>query len=198
MAFELFPKRNKDSDHTGLFGQRGAGLDLREELHVMIHGTDRTEGHGYWVVLRHFDRSQFSEGYNRATGDGDYYQVTGEGVGGPMYPFDDIAVRTMHKDLTTGAARYVVEQTTPMGGMPISYRTYYLAHDVLPLDDPPTEADAIYEINYIGEEEPPASVVQPPYLKTWTIQEITPYRDKGGRIEFYSVICGLNQLVSEK
>jgi len=197
MPFELFPKKRTSSSSSSssgdIFGTRNDGLDLRDEFDQFINGSDRVAGHGHWVVYRQFDRSTFSEPYNRATGEGHFYQITGEGVGGPVYEFKDIPVRVVHKDLTTGAARYVVEQTTPIGGMPISYRTYYL-----PYSFEITEDDIIYEIDYEGEEEPTGKDVEPPYSRTWTIQEYSPYRDKGGRIEYYSVICGLNTIQSEK
>jgi hypothetical protein len=194
MPFELFPKADTGSDSGSLFGRRDvSGLDLRKEFSALVYGTPRQLGHGYWVVLRHFDRTQYSEAYNRATGQGKFYQVTGEGVGGPLYPFDDSLIRVMHRDLTVSASRFQVEQAMPGGKALISYRAFYLQHDV-----DVNEADIIYEISNIkavGESEPEA--VAPPYQRKWDIQEITPYRDRGGRIEYYQVLAGLNPIQSE-
>jgi hypothetical protein len=189
MPFDLFPRTDAKSESASLFGTRGSGLDLRREYHRFVYGSSREEGHGYWIVLRHFDRSKYAEAFNRATGKGKYYQVTGEGVKGPMYPFDDIPIRVVHRDLTVSASRFQIEQSTPLGKALISYRSFYVAHDVAI-----TESDILYEIDYVGETKPDVS---PPYLRTWNIQEITPYRDRGGRTEYYQVLAGLDPISSE-
>ena len=190
MPFKLFPKSGTEKDK--LFGTRSHGIDLRLEYDLMVNGSESDTGNGYWVVLRHFDLTKFAEPYNRATGTGVYNQITKEGIGDNIHPYTNTAIRVMSKDQTTGAARYVVEQVTPVGSLPISYRTFYIGYNILA-----TEADIIYEINYEGIDAPPASVIIPPYKQKWDILEITPMRGDGGRIEYYAAIAGKSFSKSE-
>lgn len=184
MGLDLFRKGSENTIQVDRFGSRARGVDLREEFDCLINGDQDNQGHGYWVVYRRFDTSQYAESYNRTTGKGKYFTPTGEGVGGQSYPFVDELVRTNKRALTVTASRFKVEQETPLGNIPVVYRQFYLAHDIKP-----KQTDLIYEIDYEGVPEP--SDISPPYVQAWNINLVEPFRSDGGRVEFYACICGI-------
>lgn len=183
MPFALFPQTETPVPHRALFGQRDGGLDLRREMHVLLYGDSRQRGHGYWVVFRKFDRTKFAAGYNSATGDGIFFPPTGEGIGGPIYPFTDTAIRVYSQELGTANPRLRGEQRLPTGALPFGYRVFFMEHTVAP-----TEADRLYELDgYVGETAP--TNIAGPFPMSWDIQTVSPFREDGGRIEYYGVVA---------
>ena len=183
MPFVLFPKSESRTRETDLFGTRSAGLDLRREVHEFLHGTEKETGHGFWIVLRTFDRSQYRKAYNRATGDGVFFQPTGEALDGHgLYPYTDTPIRTCTKELVGAGRRGFGEFASPIGVIPSQLREFYVEYSVKP-----TTADLLFEIDYEGTKPPPS--VTPPYLVGWNIQSVHPYRDRGGRVEYYAVLA---------
>ena len=184
MSLDLFRKTAGDTKHVDRFGSRTRGVDLRDEFDNFINGDHDNQGYGYWVVYRRFDVTKNSSKYNRTTGKGNYFNPTNEGVGGQSYPYDDEVIRTVKRALTVTASRYKVEQETPLGQIPVLYRQFYFAHDMVP-----KESDLIYELAYEGQAEP--TDISPPYQQTWNINLVEPHRSDGGRIEYYACICGI-------
>mgnify|MGYP001588205549 CR=1 FL=1 len=183
MPFALFPQTETPVAHRTLFGQRDGGIDLRNEMHTFLYGDSRQRGHGYWVVFRKFDRTRYAEGYNSATGQGVFFPPTGEGIGGPIYPYTDTAIRIASEELSTANPRLRGEQRLPIGAVPFGYRVFFMEHTTQP-----TEADRLYELDNYVSEKAPASIAGP-FPIAWDIQTVAPLREDGGRIEYYSIVA---------
>ena len=183
MPFALFPQTETPVPHRALFGRRDGGLDLRKEMHTFLYGDSRQRGHGYWIVFRKFDRTQYAKAYNSATDQGVFFPPTGEGIGGPIYPFTDTAIRVYAEEIGTASPRLRSEQRLPIGSVPFGYRVFFMEHSTLP-----TEADRLYEFDHPVSETAPTAI-SGPFTMAWDIQAVAPFREDGGRIEYYSVVA---------
>ena len=165
---ELFPKKTDFSSE--LFGSDNIRrISLREELHRLLHGTEYSPGIGRWVVLRKFNTNKVSE---------QYYEPTGEGIGGPKWDYTDICVRTYSYYLRSSRG----EQMSPVGRLNIPVIIFYLEWTT----DPKPE-DIIYEIPHNTERNAP--FINPStYGRKYDIKQVEPKYGDNGRIEFYQVI----------
>ena len=183
MPFELFPTTQPTT--RGLHGQRDLGPDVRDEVKAFLYGNAREKGHGIWMAFRKFDTTQYNPAYNRATKQGTVYAPTGEAINGFLYPYTDTAIRVGQQELTVSASRFRIESRMPTGISTLVYKHFYCESTV-----DVTENDLLYELGYVGEEEP---ALNPPYVKGWDIQHVQDFRGSGGRIEFYGLICRRRQ-----
>ena len=144
------------------------GIDLRQELHDLLHGSHDIIPIGQWVIVRKYNLNEFSEFYN---------EVTKEGVGGPKYTYTDTLYKAYKWYGTTSPLN---EQNTIIGQMDIPMITFLFEYDVAI-----TENDEIYEIKIeYHNSKPTLENIPKPYLSKFDIRSVNPYRLDNGRIEY--------------
>ena len=108
-------------DYTSMFPKETSqtGIQLRTEMHDMLYGNvlcgKKPKGH--WIVVRNFDRTQFSKYYNK---------VSNEGVHGPKHPFTDTLIRAR----TIPYSRKGMDDTFKVADINDNGHLYYVEWDV--------------------------------------------------------------------
>lgn len=172
----LFPTDYSHNDV--LFGRLSLGteIDLRKELSIILRGSPGGEPQrGHWVIYRRYDLSRKSQYYN---------ETTGEGKGGPAWEYTDELWLTRRVQLRSGSSIFSAEQDAPPGLLPVPYITYYFEHTLNPKIQ-----DEIYEFEWADHTVTPTlDKIKTPYTERQNIKLISPYRDIGGRLEYYAIL----------
>ena len=155
-------------------------VDLRYELESLFNGVDKI---GRWVVVRHYDKTQYSKYWN---------EVTKEAVGGPAYVYNDTIVETysspnyssIYTRTQAGIQQY--EQAV----IDLNTVQYYFRYNVVVDSD-----DEVYELDYYGKTEPSSidyvnSGTGVSIIEKYKIKDVINYRcDDHGRIEYKFAIA---------
>lgn len=145
-------------------------IDLRKELHNLLHGSQAVNRIGQWVILRRFDLTKFSEFYN---------EITREGVGGPKYKYTDELYLTYKWNSFTSDP--FNEQQVPAGTMSVPLVTFFFEYNVNP-----KEEDDIFEFDWPDHTiTPTLSQISKPYSIRYNIKNASSYRLDNGRIEYF-------------
>jgi len=156
-----------------MYPERTYGINLRYEMEKLL------DEYGHWVLLRHYDTTTFSEYYD---------EITGEGVGGPMYEWTDHVVRSRKVVQTTGGTLSAMEMTTPVGLLTVPYSVYYVKWDDMNAIIAP-QLDEIYEFAWSKARAPIADECTALAKVKYNILEAIDMLGDGGRREFYTCIC---------
>lgn len=160
------------------------GIDLRKELHAILHGDGNRSGKGHWIVYRKFDRSTYSQYYN---------EVTQEAVGGPKYEYTDYIIRAYRSNPLSGLGANNSSKEADVGQISIPTVVYYLEYD-----QSPQVGDQIFELNWESPIKPTTIVTQNPnyFRERFNIEFVHAYRlDGWGRIEYW--YCGVERNIGK-
>jgi hypothetical protein len=146
-------------------------IDLRHEMHVILHGDLTHKKLGHWVVYRRYDRTKPSKYYSNRTH---------EGIGGPAYEYTDTLLRTRRvptdrKGLPEDALKVGVDLTDKY--------IYYFEYTVVP-----KVGDHIFEIAWPDHNLTP-TLNNLNYTEKYSIKRIHDYRLEYGNVQYYITSC---------
>lgn len=147
------------------------GIDLRLEVQGILYGTlFNTLPKGHWVILRKYDRTNYSENFLKSTK---------EGVGGSAFEYTDSLVRTRYTDASS--KRDTFDFVKP-GVVPDNNLVYYFDYTVKP-----NEGDYIMELRHDDHTiTPDINIVET--SSRWLIKRVHPYRIDNGNIAYYACV----------
>ena len=151
-------------------------INLRDEMHTILYGSNTYRRLGHWVVYRRFDRTQKSQFYS---------ERTKEGVGGPSHIYTDILLRTRRVPTDrTGLPLDPVKL-----GLDISEKDlYYLEYWVNP-----KVSDEIFEIEWDNHAVTPVlgNII---YKDRYIIKRVHDYRLEDGNVQYHIVSTQYNEV----
>lgn len=162
-----------DTVYPGLGTSEAEGIDLRQEMNLILYGNPWRKPLGHWVVWRHFDRTRRSDYYN---------PYSKEGVNGPAHPFTDTLIRTRRMPYP----RSDTEDSLKMGSLFDDKFVYWVEYHV-----PIKNGDQIYELDVTDHKDMPTSYN---FTEKYDIKRIHPYRLENGNIQYYSALVELNNI----
>jgi hypothetical protein len=151
-------------------------INLRDEMHTILYGSNTYKRLGHWIVYRRFDRTKKSEFYS---------ERTHEGVGGPSHLYTDVLLRTRRVPTDrTGLPLDAVKV-----GLDLSEKDlYYLEYTVNP-----KIGDEIFEIEWNDHNVTP-SLGNINYKDRYIIKRTHDYRLEGGNVQYYIVSTQYNEV----
>ena len=159
---------NKDAHETDILLNRSLydnpnseadGIDLREEMNIILYGSPYKKPLGHWVVLRHFDRSSTSKYFN---------DISKEGIGGPAHKFTDTLLKTRRVGAST---RSNTESVTKAGDIFSDKLVYYFEYDVVI-----NNGDQIYELDVTDHSTKPTTYN---FVEKYDVKRLHPYSHVG-------------------
>jgi hypothetical protein len=147
----------------------GTEIDLRQEMHVILHGDQTHIKKGHWVVYRRFNRDVPSTNYSNRTH---------EGIGGPAYEYTDYLYRTRRVPVDR---RGLPEDALKVGIDLTDRYIYYFEYTVVP-----KIGDYIFEIEWADHNLTP-TLTGLKYTEKYNIRRTHDYRLEFGNIQYYIV-----------
>jgi hypothetical protein len=167
---------NTVNSHWLSAGAVGPEIDLRHEMHVMLHGDFTHKKLGHWVVYRRFNRSQTSANYSKRTH---------EGIGGPGYEYTDTLYRTRRVPVDR---RGLPEDALKVGIDLTDKYVYYFEYTVVP-----KVGDYIFEIEWADHNITP-TLTGLKYTEKYNIKRTHDYRLEYGNVQYYIVSCDQDEV----
>lgn len=170
----------RDTQATSRWATAGSNItgeiDLRHEMHVILHGDLTHKKLGHWIVYRRFNRCERSDNYSVRTH---------EGIGGPSYTYTDTLLRTRRvptdrKGLPEDALKVGVDLTEKY--------LYYFEYTVNP-----KVGDYIFEIEWADHNLTP-TLSSLTYTEKYNIKRTHDYRLEQGNVQYYIVSCDRDEV----
>lgn len=167
------------SAQSGVYNKE---ISLRDELYKIFRGDGPESGKAHWVILRHFDKTTFSQYWN---------PQTREAVGGPPWVYTDKAVLTY--SALRPAIGFGIDTLSEMSLVPGRFddfsAIFYFEHDVS-VDT----FDMIYELDW-EKPQKPLDLESVTKTRRYQIKFLWDYRsDNQGRIEYKATVCRVDEV----
>lgn len=157
-------------------------IEIRKEVHDMLHGSNGEPPQGRWAVLQWFDPSQKSKYFN---------PKTGEAIGGPAYKYQRYAIRTTSDmgNLFLRTQNGSIAKGTYPEELDLGAEVYLIEHCYYPkIGDWILE----YECEYPDKVEDFIKLARVHPAIKWKIRNVKPVR-VDGKIVYYLVLAQVEQ-----
>jgi hypothetical protein len=172
----LYPGITNSGSGSGLYPGMIVGIDLRREMDILM------AEYGYYVILRHFDRSRHSSYWD---------DIAKEAVGGPAYEYTDYIARARKVVRASLSGTGGLEEPTPLGLITLPYIMFYVKWNAA-LRYEITNADEIMEFTNTSTGVPGLEDALKSVTNTFNILLADDLLGDLGRREYYACVSRLD------
>lgn len=161
------------------------GINMRDELHAVLYGTQGSQIYGHWIVYRAMDKTKLSKYWNNKTG---------EAIGGPKYEYKDYIIRTRRYawDLNFATNKGLEIQVASSIATPGDFIYYFEYIEGITVDNNGNitinEEDCLYELR-CPDITDITQITYKDYMYKLEFIRVEPIYDRYGRIEYFMVVA---------